>query len=93
MLEFREVTLEDKDRIEACAQAYNYHLCEHCFVDLYIWRSHYNTQICFLDEFLLVKMQDTESGQEMYLAPIGDGDLCRPIEALRQARGMLSRWL
>ena len=91
MLEFREVTLEDTDRIEACAQAYNYHLCEHCFVDLYIWRSHYNTQICFLDEFLLVKMQDTESGQEMYLAPIGDGDLCRPIEALRQdaqARGI-----
>ena len=82
LLDFREITLEDKSRVEACAQAHNYHLCEYCFVDLYIWRGHYHTQICFFEDFLLVKMQDTESGQEMYLAPIGEGSLCKPIAAL-----------
>ena len=51
LLDFREITLEDKPRVEACAQAHNYHLCEHCFVDLYIWRGHYHTQICFFEEF------------------------------------------
>ena len=84
LLDFREITLEDKPRVEACAQHHNYHLCEHCFVDLYIWRGHYHTQICFFEEFLLVKMQDSDSGQEMYLAPIGEGSLCRPIAALRE---------
>ena len=51
MLDFREITLEDKERVEACARAHNYHLCEHCFVDLYIWRDHYDTKICFLGDF------------------------------------------
>lgn len=83
MLEFREITLEDKSAVEACARAYNYHLCEHCFVDLYIWRGHYGTKICFWKTFLFVKMQSAESGQEMYLAPIGAGDLGEAIAALR----------
>ncbi len=84
MLDFREITLEDKERVEACARAHNYHLCEHCFVDLYIWRDHYDTKICFLGDFLLVKMRDADSGKEMYLAPIGEGSLCQPVAALRE---------
>ena len=45
MLPFREITLEDKAAVEKCGSHYNYHLCERCFVDLFMWRSHYNTQI------------------------------------------------
>lgn len=82
MLEFREITLADKPAVETCARAFNYHLCEHCFVDLFIWRGHYHTQICFWKEFLFVKMQDAESGREMYLAPIGNGCLCDAVSAL-----------
>ena len=45
MLPFREITLEDKAAVEKCGSHYNYHLCERCFVDLFMWRGHYNTQI------------------------------------------------
>ena len=41
MLPFREITLEDKPMVEHCGSHYNYHLCERCFVDLFMWRSHY----------------------------------------------------
>ena len=84
MLTFREISMEDKQAVEACASHYNYHLCEHCFVDLYMWRSHYNTQLCFLDGFLLVKMTPLDGGQDCYLAPIGEGDLGAALDALEQ---------
>lgn len=82
MLPFREITLEDKQAVEACGAHYNYHLCERCFVDLFMWRSHYGTQICFLDGFLLVKMQPVDGGHECYLAPVGQGDLGAALDAL-----------
>lgn len=82
LLEFREITLEDKPAVEACARAHNYHLCEHSFVDLYIWRGHYDTKICFWKTFLFVKMKDPDTGREQYLAPIGEGDLCEAIRTL-----------
>ena len=82
MLPFREITLEDKPAVEDCGSHYNYHLCERCFVDLFMWRSHYNTQICFRDGFLLVKMTPFGGGHDCYLAPIGEGDLGDTLDAL-----------
>lgn len=84
MLAFREITLEDKPAVEACSARAYYHLCEHCFVDLFMWRSHYNTQICFWEEFLLVKMTPLDGGHDCYLAPIGAGDLGGALDALEQ---------
>ncbi len=84
MLEFRELTLEDKPRVDACARAHAYHLCEHCFTDLFIWRGHYQTKICFAEGFLLIQMQTAETGQTMYLAPVGEGNLAAAIGLLEQ---------
>ena len=84
MLPFREITLEDKPMVEHCGSHYNYHLCERCFVDLFMWRSHYNTQICFKDGFMLVKMSPLDGGNDCYLAPVGQGDLGAALDALKQ---------
>ena len=86
MLPFREITLEDKPMVEHCGSHYNYHLCERCFVDLFMWRSHYNTQICFKDGFMLVKMSPLDGGHECYLAPVGQGDLGAALESVRETR-------
>lgn len=82
MLAFREITLEDKQEVEACGSHYNYHLCERCFVDLFMWRSHYNTEICFFEGFLLVKMTPLDGAHDCYLSPIGVGDLGKALDAL-----------
>lgn len=84
MLPFREITLEDKPMVEHCGSHYNYHLCERCFVDLFMWRSHYNTKICFKDGFMLVKMSPLDGGHDCYLAPVGQGDLGAALDALEQ---------
>lgn len=84
MLLFREITLEDRAQVEACARARNDHLCEHCFVDLFIWRGHYETRICFYKDFLLVKMKTLHDGRTMYLAPIGKGDLADAVHMIEQ---------
>ena len=84
MLPFREITLEDKAAVEKCGSHYNYHLCERCFVDLFMWRSHYNTRICFLDGFFLIKMSPLDGGHDCYLAPVGNGDLGAALDALEQ---------
>lgn len=84
MLEFREITLEDRQRIENYSKHKCYHLCEHCFTDLFIWRGHYETRICFWNDFLLVKMKTPEEKKTMYLAPIGNGDLSSAINAIEQ---------
>ena len=68
----------------ACGSHYNYHLCERCFVDLFMWRGHYNTQICFKDGFMLVKMSPLDGGHDCYLAPVGQGDLGAALDALEQ---------
>lgn len=84
MLEFRDITVEDKPRVDACTRAYSYRLCEHCFTDLFIWRGHYKTKICFWEDFLFVRMQTMDEGRTMYLAPIGKGDLAAAIHLLEQ---------
>ncbi|MDO5142750.1 MAG: phosphatidylglycerol lysyltransferase domain-containing protein [Eubacteriales bacterium] len=76
--------MEDKQAVEACASHHDYHLCEHCFVDLFMWSSHYDTQICFLEGFLLIKMTPLDGGHDRYLAPVGEGDLGAALDAIEQ---------
>ncbi len=69
--------------MERCGSHHNYHMCERCFVDLFMWRGHYNTKICFMDGFLLVKMTPPNGGDDCYLPPIGEGNLAAVLDALK----------
>lgn len=91
MLPFQPVKLEDKGKADVYLSKRNDRICEHCFTDLFIWKDHYDTQICFLDGFLLVKMATFPEQTPMYLAPIGEGDLKQALlamEADAQERGI-----
>lgn len=84
MLQFRPITLEDKPQADRCLARINDRICEHCFADLFIWKDHYDTQICFYKDFLLVKMATFPEKKEMYLAPIGTGDWKEALDVLEQ---------
>ncbi len=47
-----------------------------------MWRGHYNTQVCFLEGFLLTKMTPADGGPDCYLSPVGEGDLGAVIDAM-----------
>ena len=91
MLPFQPVSLRDKESADACSAKQNYRLCEHCFTDLFIWKDHYDTQLCFQDGYMFVKMATFPEKIPMYLAPIGAGNLKEALLALEadaQERGI-----
>ncbi len=84
MLPFRKITLADRERVNEYIAQMPTFLCEHCFVDLFIWKDHYNTEICFYQDCLLVRCESFPEGIALYLAPIGQGDWKAALEAMRQ---------
>lgn len=84
MLPFRTITIEDKPEVDRLTSSIPSLLCEHCFVDLFIWWDHYNTEICFQDGFLFVRCVSFPDKQPLYLAPIGQGDLKAAVQAIQK---------
>ncbi len=69
MLEFKPITIEDRDRMMEYMAGLNLGTTESTFTDLFLWSEHYNTRFCIKDGFLFIKSGDK------YLTPYGDGDL------------------
>jgi len=84
MLEFNNIELENKDEIEKYTKQKNYFLCEHCFVDIFMWSDYYNTMFAIEDDFLFIKMQTFKHKKTMYLCPIGNGDLKKAILKIKE---------
>jgi uncharacterized protein len=72
MLDFRDITLEDKNWIDELLQYSDYMSTEYCFTSLYTWRNVYRTQICRYQDFVLIRsiVDDTPN----YIFPAGRGN-------------------
>ena len=84
MLDFRPIKLEDKQEVEKYIKPTGIQICEYCFTDLFIWKDHYDTEICFQDGFLFIRMKTFPEKVPMYLMPIGFGDLKQACEAVEK---------
>ncbi|MEG0517263.1 MAG: phosphatidylglycerol lysyltransferase domain-containing protein [Bacteroidales bacterium] len=71
MLNFRDITLEDKNWIDELLQYSDYMSTEYCFTSLYTWRNIYRTQVCRYKDFVLIRSEG--SGVPNYLFPAGRG--------------------
>ena len=78
MLDWREITLEDKPLVEDKICASGCHGADYSFANLYMWRKAYRTLIAFCDSRLLVGMPQWN----VYAYPKGDGDVRNSIETL-----------
>lgn len=72
MLDFRDITLEDKDWIDELMQYSDYMSTEYCFTSLYTWRNVYRTLVCRYKDFVLIR--STGSGAPNYIFPAGRGN-------------------
>ncbi len=79
MLEFRAIDIDDGELIKKYYNE-NFFLCEYCFVDMFIWRLAYNTQIAEYNNFLYTKM--TDDGVDYFFAPFGEGDFKEAMNEL-----------
>ena len=78
MIDWREITLEDKARIEEKICASGCHGADYGFANLFIWRKAYKPKIAFCDDRLLVGMPQWN----VYAYPKGDGEIRNSIELL-----------
>ena len=78
MIDFRDITLDDKDAIQNLICASGCHGADYSFANLYIWRLAYMPKIHFTENRLLVAMPQ----YKVYAYPKGGGDVTPSIEML-----------
>ena len=71
MIDWKEITLADKAKIEEKICASGCHGADYSFANLFIWRKAYRPLIAFCDDRLLVGMPQWN----VYAYPKGDGDV------------------
>ncbi|MBR2674785.1 MAG: DUF2156 domain-containing protein [Mogibacterium sp.] len=78
MIEWKELELSDKKKIEDRICASGCHGADYSFTNLFIWRKEYKPMIAWCDERLLVGMPQWN----VYAYPKGDGPIENSIELL-----------
>lgn len=81
MIEFRQITLEDKEWIDNILACSDYRGAEYCFTNLFIWEEVFKSKIARHKDFLLFTSGFGE--ETRYLYPPGSGDLREVIELLQ----------
>lgn len=82
MLEFKKVSLTDKQRVEECLRRSDFRGCEYTFGNIFLWGRHFNTEICFYDAFCFEK---TGSGENtMFVYPYGGENVETAVGLIRE---------
>lgn len=83
MLEFRKITLEDKNLIKSFYCKKNYYLCSYSFTTMFMWQNNYKIEIAVSDGFLYSKYT-VENGNVFYRPPMGEGDYAKAVQNLAE---------
>lgn len=84
MLSFREITLDDRDWIQAALKRSDFMGCEYSFANNLAWRRAAGSRIARLEQFYLVCAFDTEDGVPHFTFPAGSGDYGHVISAMAE---------
>lgn len=84
MVEFKELTIEDKNIFENYLEKFNTQVSELSFTNLFIWREKYGFSYSIIDDFLWI-LNETKDGRWYFSPPIGDYtlDLEKSIRTLK----------
>ena len=81
-MEFRKITLEDKNWIEEKLREDDRRGCEYTFCNNYIWRDIYQVEVACVCDCLVVKYE--AEGEECFAFPIGAGDKAQAVRLLSE---------
>ena len=73
MLEFKPISLDDREKIENYFNFLEEPFCDFTFGNLFFWSVVENTNIAFLNDFLFIRFFDDENFY--YTFPIGNGEI------------------
>jgi hypothetical protein len=90
MLEFREITLEDRPRIQKALAASDFRGCEYNFANNLAWRKGSNSKIAFYKDFYICAATDPAFS---CVNPAGEGDRKELINVLKKHADSLGQTL
>ena len=80
MLDFQEISIEDRERIENYFEFLEEPFCDFTFGNLFSWSVVENTKIAFLNNFLFIRFSDDK--KFYYAFPIGKGEIKNAINLI-----------
>jgi hypothetical protein len=83
MLEFKPITIDDKETIHGFFIKSVFGNCDFSFANIFSWKHLYNTTVAVEDDFLYIRFQAL-GDLPGYLFPLGTGDLKKALERLAQ---------
>lgn len=79
MLDFRSVTIDDREAIQAFFDRSVYRNCDYSFSNIFCWKHLYNTTFVIEDGFLYIRFH-TKDDYPGYLFPLGEGSIAEALE-------------
>ncbi|MBR2876000.1 MAG: DUF2156 domain-containing protein [Clostridia bacterium] len=80
MLEFQDVTIENRERVNEYLKNVEEPFCDFTFGNLFSWSVVENTKIAFLNNFLFIRFSD--ENKYYYSFPIGKGEIKNEISEI-----------
>jgi len=80
MIEFKELTVDDKEIITSFTFPNNRMNCDLSFSNLLSWRFLYETKYAIVDNFLVLRFRD--NGKLSYIMPVGKGDMTSTLNKI-----------
>lgn len=84
MLEFREISIIDKDKIDRALAKSDFMGCEYSFANNLAWRRLNNSKIAFYKDFYICASFNDGSEPPCYILPAGEGDYREVITELKR---------
>ena len=83
MLEFRTISLDDRERINTALRLSDFRGCEYSFANNLAWRRLADSKIAFYEDFYICCAFDTEDGVPHFVLPAGKGSYERVIREMQ----------
>lgn len=84
MLEFRDIDISDKDKINAALKKSDFMGCEYSFANNMAWKRLSDSKITFFKDFYISCAFTTEDGIPVFAFPAGEGDYAELFGELRK---------
>ncbi len=84
-LQFRNISLEDKEPVEEILKAVGSQSCQHSFPNLWCLKEKYGTELCIRENVLYIRQTLRRlDGRTAYFSPVGEGAGCEAVSAVEQ---------
>lgn len=70
MINFKQIELSDKPKIDACLEGNIFRACDFCFANMFSWNSKFKTQYDIYHKTLFLRFVESD-GHMYYMMPIG----------------------